>query len=183
MGDWVSQGREVAEIISLGQMQVKLELDQTQITGVRMGQAADVTIEALPGRVLKGKVTAIGQTARRPPVQGWMGVSATATFPVTVDLPPIGKSLIRPGMRAGVRVVARRIPGVITVPSGCIFRHKGYPVVFVQRDGTFARTRVTVGESNDEYTAITEGLKAGERIALNDLGAMAASETRPKGRK
>jgi HlyD family secretion protein len=181
LGDFVSQGREFASIISLDHMQVKLELDQTQITGVRMGQSADVTIEALPGTVLKGKVIAIGQTARRPPVQGWMGVSSSATFPVTIDLAPIGKSLIRPGMRANVRVVSRRIPGAITVPSGCVFHYEGHPVVFVKRNGSFARVEVAVGESNGEYTAITKGLKAGERIALNDLSAAASSETRAKG--
>lgn len=181
LGDFVSQGREFAAIISLSQMQVKLELDQTQITGVKMGQPAEVTIEALPGTVLKGRVTAIGQTARRPPVQGWMGVSTSATFPVTIDLPPTGKSLIRPGMRANVRIVSRRIPGVITVPSGCIFRYKGRPVVFVERDGSFARVEVALGESDGEYTAITRGLKAGQRIALNDLGTTAVSETRAKG--
>jgi RND family efflux transporter MFP subunit len=183
MGDWVSQGRDFAAIIGLGQMQVKLELDQTQIAGVRMGQPAQVSIEALPGAVLKGKVTAIGQTARRPPIQGWMGVSTSATFPVTIDLPPTGKSLIRPGMRANVRIVARRIPRAVTVPSGCIFRRNGRPVVFVERDGSFERVAVALGESNGEYTAITKGLKAGQRVALNDLGAAASSETRPQGRR
>jgi HlyD family secretion protein len=183
MGDFVSQGREFASIISLAQMQVRLELDQSQITGVRMGQPAEVTIEALPGSVLKGRVTAIGQTARRPPVQGWMGVSRSATFPVTIDLPPTGKALIRPGMRANVRLVSRRIPGAITVPSGCIFRYKGKPVVFAQRNGAFARVAVALGESNGEYTAVTKGLKAGDRIALNDLGAAAASETAAKGQR
>jgi len=183
MGDWVSQGREIAEIVSLGQMQVKLELDQTEIARVRMGQPAEVSIEALPGTVLKGRVTSIGQTARRPPIQGWMGVSASATFPVTIDLPPTGKWLIRPGMRANVRIVARRIPGAIIVPSGCIFRHQGHPTVLAERDGTFARVAVALGESNGEYTVITKGLEAGERIALNDVGATAPSGTGAKGRR
>jgi RND family efflux transporter MFP subunit len=178
MGDWVMQGREVAQIIGLGQMQVKLELDQSQITGVRMGQAAQVSVEALPGQVLQGKVTAIGQTARRPPVQGWMGVSRTATFPVTIDLPPSRQSLIRPGMRASVRIVSRRIPDAILVPSGCIFRRDGRSVVFVQRNGAFALAEVRTAESNGEYTAITRGLKAGDRIALNDLGAAAPAGAR-----
>ncbi|HUT75981.1 MAG TPA: efflux RND transporter periplasmic adaptor subunit [Armatimonadota bacterium] len=174
-GDWVSQGREVAAIISLGRMQVKLELDQEQIAGASMGQAAEVTIEALPGKALKGRVTAIGQNARRPPVQGWMGLSSSATFPVTIDLPPIGKALIRPGMRAGVRLVARRIKDAIVVPSGCIFRRDGRAVVFVQRNGKFAPVAVVTGGTNGDYTAIKQGLRAGERVALNDLGQSAAA--------
>jgi RND family efflux transporter MFP subunit len=171
IGDYASQGREIAAIVSLDRMQVKLELDQTQITGVTMGRAAEVTIEALPGKALTGRITAIGQNARRPPIQGWRGLSSTATFPVTVDLPPIGKSLIRPGMRASVRIVTRRVKNVITVPSGCIFRRDGRAVAFVERNGKFVQTAVTTGESNGDYTAITQGLREGDRIALNDLGA------------
>jgi RND family efflux transporter MFP subunit len=183
LGDYASQGREVASIVSLDHMQVKLELDQTQITGVTMGQAAEVTIEALPGTTLTGKVSAIGQTARRPPMQGWGGMSSTATFPVTIDLPPTGKALIRPGMRASARIVSRRIKQVVVVPNGCVFRRDGKSIVFVQRKGKFVAGAVTTGESNEDYTAITSGLEAGERIALNDLGSPPATTSRREGQQ
>ena len=176
-GDFVSQGREMAELVSLARMQVKLELDQKQITGVRMGQPAEVTIQALPGTVLRGRVAAIGQTARRPPIQGWQGVSAAATFPVTVDLPLTGKILIRPGMLADVRLVSQRIEKAVVVPSSCIFRDGKQPVVFAVRDGAFVRVPVTLGAANGEYTQIVAGLEAGERIALNDLRASVAENT------
>lgn len=182
LGDWISQGREVASVVSLDRMQVKLELDQTQITGVTMGQAAEVMIEALPDKVLKGKVTSIGQNARRRSVQGWMGMSSSATFPVVIDLPPAGKALVRPGMRAGVRLVSRRIRNAITVPSGCVFRRDGKSIVFAEREGRFVSLPVTVGATNGEYVEIKSGLRAGERIALNDLGASAAgTKAKPKG--
>jgi len=181
LGDWASQGREIASIVSLDQMQVKLELGQGQITGVRMRQAAEISIEALPGKLLVGKITAIGQNARRPPVQGWSGVSSSATFPLTIDLPPTGKALIRPGMRASVRIVSRRIKDAITVPTGCIFKRDGHSVVFAERNGRFTQIPVTLGESNGEYTAVTKGLAEGERIALNDLGAPPRTATPAKG--
>lgn len=170
-GDYAPQGRAVASIVSLDRMELKVELDQTEITQVRMGQEAEVTINALPGKVLKGRITSIGQTARRPPVQGWSaGLSSAATFPVTIDLPSIEEALIRPGMGASVRIVSRKVESVLTVPTGCIFMQEGHPVVFVERDGTFIPTQVTLGDSNREYTAISEGLREGDQIALNDLG-------------
>ena len=109
-------------------------------------------------------------------------MSSAATFPVTIDLPPIGKALIRPGMRASVRVVSRRIKNAIIVPTGCIFTRDGHSVVSVERNGRFAQTPVTLGESNGEYTAITKGLTEGERIALNDLGAPPPTTTLAKGK-
>ena len=183
-GDWVSQGREAAQIVSLEQLQVKIELDQSQITMVSMGQSADVTVDAMSQQVLQGTVTAIGQTARRPPVQGWMGMSSTATFPVTVELPPTGAAMIRPGMHATVRIVSRRIEDVIVVPTGCIFARDGHSIVFGERNGKFVPVSVTTGESNGDYTAITQGLREGERIALNDLGGDTTVEaSRARARK
>ncbi len=179
IGDWVSQGLEAAQIVSLERLQVSIEVDQSQITMVSMGQPADVILEAMPQQVLKGKVTAIGQTARRPPIQGWMGMSSTATFPVTVELPPTGAAMIRPGMHATVRIVSKRIENVIVVPTGCIFHRDGHSIVFAERDGKFVPVSVTTGESNGNYTAITQGLREGERIALNDLGASPAAEASP----
>lgn len=176
-GDWVSQGREVAQIVSLDRLQVNLELDQSQIMMVGMGQSAEVTLEAMPQRVLKGKITAIGQTARRPPIQGWMGMSSTATFPVTVELPPTQGAMIRPGMHATVRLVAERIKDVIVIPTGCIFHRDGRAIVFAKRDGRFVPVSVTTGKSNGDYTVIAKGLKEGETIALNDLGVAATGET------
>jgi len=181
LGDLASQGKEIAAIVSLEHMQIKLELNQTQITGVKMGQAADVSIEALPGKVLKGKITAIGQNARRPPLQGWRGVSSASTFPVTVDLPPTGDQLIRPGMRATARMISRRVDNAVVIPTACIFKRDGHSVVFVQRNGSFAQVTVTPGESNGEYTAIAKGVKEGERIALNDLGASPPTAAPAKG--
>jgi len=178
-GDWVSQGREAAQIVSLERLQVKLEFDQSQITMVSMGHPCEVTLEAMPQQVLEGKVTAIGQTARRPPIQGWMGMSSTATFPVTVELPPTGTAMIRPGMHATVRIVSERIEDVIVVPTGCIFHRDGHSIVFAERDGRFMPISVTTGESNGDYTAITQGLREGERIALNDLGTSPAAEASP----
>ena len=178
-GDWVSQGREAAQIVSLEQLQVKIELDQSQITMVSMGQPCEVTLEAMPQQVLEGKVTAIGQTARRPPIQGWMGMSSTATFPVTVELPPTGTAMIRPGMHATVRIVSQTIEDVVVVPTGCIFHRDGHSIVFAERDGEFVPVSVATGESNGDYTAITEGLREGETIALNDLGTSPAADASP----
>jgi len=180
IGDYVNQGRDVAAIVSLDQLQVKLELDQTQITGIKIAQGAEVTIDALAGQVLKGKVTAIGQTARRPPVQGWTGVSAYTTFPVTIDLPPARSSPIRPGMRAGVSIIVRKIPDAVMIPTECIFMRNGKPTVFVERHGTYARVAVKVGDSNGEYTVVNRGLAVGERITLHDLDESKASSTATK---
>jgi multidrug efflux pump subunit AcrA (membrane-fusion protein) len=85
-------------------------------------------------------------------------------------------------MRASVRVVSRRIKNAITIPSGCIFKRDGHSMVFVERNGKYGQVAIALGETNGEYTVITKGVKEGERIALNDLGAPPPTAPSAKGK-
>ncbi|GAG53465.1 unnamed protein product, partial [marine sediment metagenome] len=178
LGDKVSQGRPIAQVVNLLHMQVKLEFDQESIIGVKTGQQAIVQVDALPAKTFKGTVVEIGKQARRSQIEGasWRRASDT-TFPVTIDLPETKEALMRPGMRANARIIIRRVQNVITVPAECIFERDDRSVVYVERNGRFRRTVVQVGATSGDYTEITSGLEKGQRVALNDLGATAEAET------
>jgi len=169
LGDEVWPGRGIAEIVNLQNLQVKLELDQRDITNVKVGQQVMVQVDALPDKVYLGKVAEIGKTARRPPIEGagwWQ--SAGTTFPVTVELPKLGRSRLRPGMRANARIVTKREKNAIVVPAECIFRQPKRFVVYVEQEDGYRPVPVKVGDSNGDYTALTSGLQAGQRVALNE---------------
>jgi HlyD family secretion protein len=150
-------------------------LDQARISGVKTGQEAIVEIDALPGEGFRGKVVEIGQTARRPPLEGWWGMSSEQTFPVTIELPRVEETKMRPGMRANVRIVMKRIEDAITIPAECVFERDGRFVVYVQHDGRYREVTVKTGESNGDYTVILDGLKQGDSVALNDLRTSAVA--------
>jgi len=175
-GDEVWQGSQLAQIVDLFHMQVQLELDQPRVTGVKVGQEAIVEVDALPGRTFKGKVVWIGETARRPPLEGTWRTGSETTFPVTIDLPKMKEALMRPGMRANAVIVTRRIEDVITVPAECVFEREEGSIVYVERDGQYQERTVEVGTSSGDYTEIVQGLKQGERVALNDLGGEESGE-------
>ena len=69
VGDYVVMGMQNANgsfIMTLSDMSVvtaEVKVDETDIVNVKMGQDADVTIDAVPGKVFKGKVTEIGSQA------------------------------------------------------------------------------------------------------------------------
>src|SRR5713226_8698315 len=69
VGDYVVMGMQNANgsfIMTLSDMSVvtaEVKVDETDIVNVKMGQEADVTIDAVPGKILKGKVTEIGSQA------------------------------------------------------------------------------------------------------------------------
>src|SRR3989475_9298712 len=69
VGDYVVMGMQNANgsfIMTLSDMSVvtaEVKVDETDIVNVKMGQEADVTIDAVPGKIFKGKVTEIGSQA------------------------------------------------------------------------------------------------------------------------
>src|SRR5260370_13644488 len=69
VGDYVVPGitnTNGSFIMTLSDMSVitaEVKVDETDIVNVKMGQEADVTIDAVPGKVFKGKVTEIGSQA------------------------------------------------------------------------------------------------------------------------
>ncbi len=69
VGDFVVPGMQNANgsfIMTLSDMSVvtaEVKVDETDIVNVKMGQEADVTIDAVPGKIFKGKVTEIGSQA------------------------------------------------------------------------------------------------------------------------
>src|SRR5258708_14130652 len=71
-------------LMTLSDMSVvtaEVKVDETDIVSVKMGQDADVTIDAVPGKVFKGKVTEIGSQ----PVLRTSGLATTQSTPTNQE--------------------------------------------------------------------------------------------------
>ena len=58
-----AQGSFLMTISDMSVVTAEVKVDETDITNVRNGQAADITIDAVPGRVFRGTVTEVGELA------------------------------------------------------------------------------------------------------------------------
>ena len=96
-----AEGSYLMTISDMSIVTAEVKVDETDITNVRSGQAADVTIDALPGKTYKGHVSVVGDQA----VLRSSGLATTQTTAntqeardfkviVTIDNPPQG---LRPG--------------------------------------------------------------------------------------
>jgi HlyD family secretion protein len=95
-------------------------VDETDITSVRVGEAADVTIDALSGKYLHGKVTEVGtqavlRSSGLASTQSTTGNQEAKDFKVvvTLDNPPEG---LRPGLSSTAKITTAQKKGVITIP-------------------------------------------------------------------
>ncbi|MGB7847942.1 MAG: efflux RND transporter periplasmic adaptor subunit [Candidatus Acidiferrum sp.] len=126
MGEYVVPGIQNATgsfLMTLSDMSVvtsEVKVDETDIVNVKIGQEADVTIDAVPGKVFKGKVTEIGSQA----VLRSSGLATTQTTTsnqeakdfkvvVTLEKPPEN---LRPGLSTTSKIKTAERKGVIGIP-------------------------------------------------------------------
>ena len=154
-----------------------VQVDETEISKVKVGQPAEVTLDALGTDTFAGKVTSITPQATI--------VSNIAVFYVTVTLPNAGLKM-RPGMTAEAEIIAQEIPNVVLVPRRAVEQVRTNAYVTVQttsgegRDATITTERVRVTTVGDDGTniAVTSGLTGTETVVLP---ARVKTTTRPTG--
>jgi HlyD family secretion protein len=123
-------GTIIMTIADMSLITAEVKVDETDIVNVALGQAADVTIDAIPNKTFKGHVTEIGNTA----ILRSTGVAASQSaissqeakdFKVVValDNPP---DEIRPGLSCTAKVTTATRPNVLTIPIQALtVRQKG----------------------------------------------------------
>ena len=126
LGEYVVPGIQNATgsfLMTLSDMSVvtsEVKVDETDIVNVKIGQDADVTIDAVPGKVFKGKVTEIGSQA----VLRSSGLATTQTTTsnqeakdfkvvVTLDSPPEN---LRPGLSTTAKIKTAERKNVVAIP-------------------------------------------------------------------
>ncbi|MCD4725275.1 MAG: efflux RND transporter periplasmic adaptor subunit [Bacteroidales bacterium] len=83
---------------------------------------------------------------------------------------PNPKLILRPGLYAKVKVVARNIKDAILIPQRCIMELQGLHSVYVVNDSNIIESRqVTTGPTIGDYWLIEEGLKANEKVVIDAL--------------
>jgi HlyD family secretion protein len=132
-GETVVEGIQNAEgstLMTLADMSVitaEVKVDETDIVNVKLGQPADVTVDALPGRVFKGHVTLVGDQAllRSTGVatsQSTTGTEEAKDFKVVITLDNPSKEL-RPGFSTTARITTAHKANVLALPIQALTMH------------------------------------------------------------
>lgn len=114
MGTLNNPGTVLLTIADMGTMEAVVEVDETEVVQVRLGQLAVVEIDAFPGEEFAGEVTEIGNS---PILAG--GGQQAVDFEVKVTLRE-APATIRPGLSAKARITVAECPQVVAVPLGAV---------------------------------------------------------------
>ncbi len=162
-GDTTFSGRNIADVIETGRMEVRARVTEVDRDNLSTGQAATVQIDALPGRTFAAKVGPLSASASRG---SYFETTAVRQFDITLDLDQPDAAM-RAGSSLRLTIEGREIPNALHVPRQAVFEKSGKNYVFLQNGDHFERHDVKVVTAT-ESRAVIEGLHDGDVIALVD---------------
>jgi HlyD family secretion protein len=164
VGEWVNLGGMVATMVGLDEVEVRVNVNESQIDQVRVGRTVDVHVDALGGRSMEGRVKFV------VPKSEWK--QGSRSFPVVVRMKneiSDGVPLLKEGMVA--RITFRGLPrrGLLA-HKDAIVRSAGLSTVFVvEGDRTVRAVNVVEGLSEGEFIEVEGDLKAGDLLVTEGV--------------
>ena len=156
-GDEVQKGDQLLELVDLNMLRLTVSVDELDILKLKRGQVVQVTLNAMPGTPIIGKVDSISSLGN---VQN--GVS---TFPVTISLDPLPG--VMPGMTGEAYIVTSAKKNILELPIEAVQEKNGRQFVMVENsDGKQVMTKVKIGIHDDQNVEITSGLAEGDRVVI-----------------
>jgi HlyD family secretion protein len=156
-GELVGANRPILSLSDLSELEVDVNLDESDAARVALGQLARITLDAFSGTELSGEVTYIapvGETA-----------SGVVLYPVTVRLDSTGLPA-KAGMTADVEIIVADKKDALVVPLRAV--HTEGERAYVERlsGEQVEQADVTLGMMTDTEIEITAGLREGDEVVV-----------------
>jgi HlyD family secretion protein len=122
-----TEGSTIMTIADMSVVTAEVKVDETDIVNIQMNQPADVTVDALPGKVFHGHVTLVGDQAllRSTGVatsQSTTGTEEAKDFKVVVTLDGDTAGL-RPGLSTTAKITTAKKSDVLSLPIQALTMH------------------------------------------------------------
>lgn len=154
-GDAIEQGQTLYVIANLGQVWAQIDITESALSQVRVGQAVTVTSEAYPGRRFDGRIISLGTEIHE--------ATRTAKARAVIDN---AANRLKPGMFISARLSVGKSDAALVVPDEAVVLMDGKPTVF-KRDGEHLEPQaVELGARRGGFAQIRTGLKAGDEVVV-----------------
>ena len=182
VGDEPWGGATLVTLPDLSLMRVKTWVNEVDVDKINVGRAVNIRLDALPGPVFHGKVTSVASLGREKE-----GDKNVKVFDIEVEIEEQDTRL-KPGMTAASEVVIKTLPErpevdadavsepeegataelPLYIPIDAVFEKNGRTHVFRIDSGKPVEQEVVLGDRNDNYVVVIEGLGGNDRVTLRD---------------
>jgi len=155
-GETALPSQAVVTILDISSVKVKVAIPETEISGITASTPSTIYVEAAQKEISGGRIE-----------KGVQADALTHTYDIRINVQNMDRKLL-PGMVASVKFVAAPqqqtqqvalpVTAVQKAADGSLF------VWTVANDSTAHRSKVSIGVTNGNHVAITEGLNTGQRI-------------------
>ena len=180
-------------ISDLSVIQAKVQVGETDVVRLHLGDSVEVAIDAFPDTTFLGRVTKVSNSSIDNPAGTTANTNNRAVdyqVEVTLDHPPVD---VRPDLSATARIITDTRAHVLSIPIIALTVSENTPVstetrptdtssvtrhrrvtegVYIIQKGTVTFRPVRVGIAGDEYFEVLEGVKDGEVIAAGPYQAV-----------
>jgi HlyD family secretion protein len=182
IGTMNNPGSLVLTISDLTVIEVVVQVDETEVSEIALGDSAAIRIDAFPDREFSGRVTEIGNSAINPPSQQQGNQQAAIDFEVVLTLDETDAPL-RPDLSATADIVVESRSDVVAVPIIALTVRDADEVegdIEVAADGSLPTDvegvflvgedevvtfqPIEVGIAGQEYFEVLSGLSAGDVV-------------------
>lgn len=189
-------GSVIMTVSDLSTMDAEIEVSETDITSVKLGDTAEVEVDAFPERIIKGFVYEISNSAKS---KGIGTQEQVINFIVKIRI--IDQDVqLKPGMSCNAEIKVNSKPDVIAIPIQCVTaredekteesgdqdvkrksdenlkkKEKPKEVVFIVEEGSPTKVKmvqVKTGISDDKYIEVLEGLQPDQVIVKGPYKAI-----------
>lgn len=154
-GYYAKAGTPLFAIADISMLKTTIHIPEGQVTGVRVGNEADIALPAYPGKKLVGKITRIAPVADLP--------AHTFAAEVSVD----NSEGLLAGVYANVSLIGEPREQVLTIPMHAIVMRDDQQTVFVaDAQGVVQRRVLALGYSDDKVAEVLSGLDEKDTIVV-----------------
>ena len=161
-GGNVHRRQTVFHLPDMTRMQVQLDVHESLVNKLKVGQKAIVRVAPFPDRKFTGHIKKIADLARSDRNTEEKAYKATV---VIDDFPEDVK--LKPGMSAETEIHVRTLTDVAAIPVQAVTQIAGKEYAYVKHGSRYERIPIEVSEGNESFLVVDSGLGPGDVVAMD----------------
>ena len=161
-GATLKNGQPIITIPDMSKLGVEVNIHESHIKKIELGQKVYITAESVPDKTLIGR---IAKVAVLPDSNASRYNPSLKVYPATVEIEGT-HDFLKPGMSAKVEIIVDELEDVTYVPVQAVFVENSEHFVFIKTLGGYKRQLVQIGAYNNDFIELKEGVNEGDEVFL-----------------
>jgi membrane fusion protein (multidrug efflux system) len=154
-GELLEPGQRVAQVLQIDKVKVTVGIPESDVAAICDLVQADVVIEALGKRTVKGRKCFLSSKPR----------TLARLYDLELTVPNPNRDIL-PGMFARVELVKEVFPKALVVPLYAVIAQGDERIVYVEEGGRARKRKVKIGVLSDWQVQVLSGLAPGDRVIV-----------------